>query len=130
MNLSHDQFLLGQKESGEYKGCESLTLLNHTEEEKKRLTLNNYLCRKDEGQFDMINFAEDEISIVKLYKQIKKFITPPKELGVEVPDCFYVGLQVKKILVVSTYFVGLLPFCYLSNNKFIYFLTINRSIRS
>ena len=53
-----------------------LKLLNHTVEKKKqkkqKLTLLDYNYRKDEGQFDMVDFSEDEFSVVKLYKHIEK----------------------------------------------------------
>jgi len=106
--------LLGQKESGEYKGGESIKLLSHTEEEKKRLTINSYLGRKDEGQFDTIGFAEAEFSIAKLYEHIEKYIIPPKELGVEIPDCFCCWIASEKVLAKRkklgyTYIVGLHP---------------------
>ena len=97
--------MLGQKESGEYKGVECLKLLNHTEEKKKKLTLQDFLCRKDEGQFDMIDFDEDEYSIVKLYKHIVTHFLPPTELGIDVKGCFFRRIASEKELKVGHRFI-------------------------
>ena len=59
-NFSCEHFILGVKKSGEYKGVEYLKHLNQTEEKKKKLTLQDFLCWKNEGQFDMIDFDNDE----------------------------------------------------------------------
>ena len=100
-NLTRKHFLLGQKKSGEYKGRDTLKLLNHSEEKAKKLTLSDYLCRKDEGQFDMVDFSGDEFSIIKLYKHIEKHFMPPVELGIEVPDCFFRRHAAQKVIKVS-----------------------------
>ena len=88
--------MLGQKESGEYKGVECLKLLNHTEEKKKKLTLQDFLCRKDEGQFDMIDFDGDEYSIVKLYMHIVTYFLPLTELGIDVKGCLFCRIASEK----------------------------------
>ena len=83
-NLSRAHFVLGEKKDGEYKGRECLKLLNHVTEKKKKLSLQDYLCRKDNGQFDMVDFIQDNFSIVKLYKHIEKHHMPAEETGIEV----------------------------------------------
>ena len=55
-------------------------LCNHTEEKKKKICLGDYLCRKNEGQFDMVDFPDDEFSVVRLYKHIEKYLFPPREM--------------------------------------------------
>ena len=100
-NLTPNHLLLGQKMSDEYKGAECLKLLNHSEEKAKMLTLSDYLCRKDEGQFDMIDFADDAFSIVKLYKHIIKHFMYPKKLDIKVPDCFFRRHAAQKVIKVS-----------------------------
>ena len=46
--------------------------MNHTSEKTKNLSLGDYLCRKDDEQFDMVDFPDDESSIVALYEHIEK----------------------------------------------------------
>ena len=79
-----------------------MKLLNHSQEKAKKLTLQDYLCRKDEGQFDMIEFPEDEFSIVKLYKHIEKNLMPPKESKYEVEGCCFRRMASAKALKVRS----------------------------
>ena len=65
-----------------------MKLLNHVTEKKKKLSLQDYLCRKDNGQFDMVDFNQDNFSIVKLYKHIEKYHMPAEETGIEVGRFF------------------------------------------
>ena len=53
-----------------------LKLLNHASEKEEKLILQDYNCRKDNGQFDMIDFPDDEFSVVKLHAHIEKNPTP------------------------------------------------------
>ena len=53
-----------------------LKLLNNTVEKKKKLTLWDYNFRKDEGQLNMVDFPDDEFSVVKLYKHIENNCMP------------------------------------------------------
>ena len=69
-------------------GTGVLQLLNHISEKKKKLTLADYNCCKDEGQFDMIDFVQDEFSIVKLYDQIEKYFMPSNDSHIEVGRFF------------------------------------------
>ena len=80
--------MLFQKKSGEYAGVEALRLLNHKSEKTKKLTLGDHHCRTDEGQFDMVDFASDEFSIVKLYKHIERHFMPEEKYGVDVGRFF------------------------------------------
>ena len=86
--------------SGEYQGREILNLLNHTVEKKKKLTLLDYNCRKDEGQFDMVDFPDDEFSVVKLYKHIEKHFMPHVSSNITV-DRFFCRHASAKIMKVS-----------------------------
>ena len=66
-------------------------MLNHVTEKKKKkkkLSLQDYLCRKDNGQFNMVDFLQDKLSIVKLYKQIERHHMPNVETGIEVGRFF------------------------------------------
>ena len=109
-NLTREHFLLGEKTTGEYKGRETLKLLNHSQEKAKKLTLGDYLCRKDEGQFDMIEFPEDEFSIVKLFKHIEENFMPPKDSKYKVEGCFFRRMASAKALKVR--FSLLIFFCF------------------
>ena len=86
--ITREHFELYVKETGEYKGRECLRLCNHTEEKKKKLCLGDYLCRKNEGQFDMVDFPDDEFSVVRLYKHIEEHFFPSREMEVEVGRFF------------------------------------------
>ena len=44
---------------------------------------------KDEGRFNMIDCTDDALSIVKLNKHIDKYVIPPKEMGIKLPDCLF-----------------------------------------
>ena len=76
-----------------------------TEEKEKKFTLQDFLYRKGEGQFDMINFDDDEYLIVKLYMYIVKNLLPPKELGIEIQGCFFQRIASKKELNVSFFVI-------------------------
>lgn len=108
------------KEAGEYKGRECLRLCNHTEEKKKKLCLGDYLCRKNEGQFDMIDFPDDEFSVVRLYKHIEEHFFPPVTMDIEVGRFFRRAAsrkQMKVCLIVMCYFftsIYSLFFCFTS----------------
>ena len=80
--------MLGTKQKGKYARVPVLKLLNHKSEKKKKLTLQDFTCRKDEGQLDMIDFADDEFSIVKLYTHIETYFMPPKDSNIEVERFF------------------------------------------
>ena len=87
-NLTREHFVLKQKRSGDYAGKEALRLLNHKCEKTKKWSLGDFHCRKSDGQFDMVEFASDEFSIVKLYKHIEEHFMPDAELGLEVRRFF------------------------------------------
>ena len=85
---------------GEYQGLEMLKLLNHTVEKKKKLTLLDYNYRKDEGQFNMVDFPANEISVVKLYTHIEKHFMPHVSSNIGV-DHFFCRHANDKVLKVS-----------------------------
>ena len=93
------------KQSGEYSGRKCLKLLNHTSEKKKKLSLGDYLCRKDEGQFDMVEFPDDKFSVVKLYEHIEKHFFLPREMNIEVGRFFRRPACVKEMKVCACLFL-------------------------
>ena len=82
-----------------------LKLLNHTVEKKKKLTLLDYNCRKDEGQFDMVDFPDDEFSLVKLYKHIEKYFMPSVSSNIVVDRffCRHVSVKIMKVSFVVVF---------------------------
>ena len=94
-------------------------MLNHSTEKKKKLSLQDFTCRKDEGQFDMIDFGEDEFSIVKLYEHIEKHFMPPEETGIEVGR-FFRRHASNKEMKVCLYFCILL-FLYYTHSPLFHF---------
>ena len=116
-NLSRAHFVLGEKKEGEVKGRDCLKLLNHVTEKKKKLLLQDYLCRKDNGQFDMVDFLQDQFSIVKLYKHIEKNFMPAEETGIEVGRFFRRHASNKEMkvcyFIFSFHFNRLLKFVFL-----------------
>ena len=56
--------------------------------ENKKLSLGDYLCRKSEGQFDIVNFPDDAFSIVTLYEHVEKHSFSSYEIGIEVGRVF------------------------------------------
>ena len=85
-----------------------MKLLNHKCEKKKKLTLQDFTCCKDEGQFDMIDFADDEFSIVKLYIHIEKYFMPPCETGIDVGRFFRrhaSNKEMKVCLLIVNFFI-------------------------
>ena len=85
-----------------------LKLLNHSTEKKKKLSLQDFTCRKDEGQFDIVDFADDEFSIIKLYEHIEKYFMPPEETGIEVGRFFRRHASNKEMKV--CFFFVFIPF--------------------
>ena len=75
-------------------------MLNHTVEKKKKMTLLDYNCRKDESQFDMVDFLDDAFSVVKLYKHIEKHFMPHVSSNITV-DRFFRRHACAKVVKVS-----------------------------
>ena len=51
------------------------------QEKNKCITVSESICRKDEGQFDVIGFPGNELSVVKLYKHIEANVMTPSSYG-------------------------------------------------
>ena len=52
------------------------------------MTLGDHHCRTDEGQFDMVDFASDKFSTIKLYEHIERYFIPDEKYGVDVGHFF------------------------------------------
>ena len=91
--------------SGKYLGRKMLKLLNHTVEKKKKLILTDYNCRKDEGQFDMVDFPNDEFSVVELYKHIEMHFMPHVSSNITVDRFFrrHTSVKVMKVSFVAVF---------------------------
>ena len=77
-----------------------LKLLNNTVEKKQKLTLWDYNFRKDEGQLNMVDFPDDEFSVVKLYKHIENNFMPRISSNISV-DRFFSRHASAKVMKVS-----------------------------
>ena len=82
-----------------------LKWLNHTVEKKKKMTLLDYNCRKDEGQFDMVDFPDDGFSVIKLYKNIDKHFMPHVNSNIIVDRFFrrHASVKVMKVTPVVVF---------------------------
>ena len=92
---------------------------------KKQLNLQDFLYRKDESQFNTIDFDGDKYSIVNLYKHIFKQCFPPKKLGIEVNGCFLRITSEKEYKVVY-YFICIIYIFYTLNILYSYILHIQK----
>ena len=82
--ITREHFQVYEKEDREYKDRKCLRLLNHTFVKTKKLSLGDYLCRKDDGQFYMVDFLDNKFLIVALYKHIEKHFFPHPSLHIQV----------------------------------------------
>ena len=82
-----------------------LKLLKYTVQKKKKLTLLDYNCRKDEGQFDIVEFPDDEFSLVKLYEYIEKHFMPHVSSNITVDRffCRHASAKVMKVSFVAVF---------------------------
>ena len=77
-----------------------MELLNDVTE-KKKLLLHDYLCRKDNNQFDVVNFLQDKVPIVKGYNHIERHHMPSEEIVIEVGRFFHRHTSNKEMKVCS-----------------------------